>query len=93
MLVSCAQDDCGRGPEYEFVVRISGGDPIVKPSYKWSVSAGRIIEGEGTERIRVDASGSEDKPLNVRVEVGGYDKSCDHNATPLSIIYAKVPSP
>lgn len=36
--ILCANDDCGRGPEYEFVVRVSGGDSKVKPSYKWSIS-------------------------------------------------------
>lgn len=81
--VVCAKGDCGYGPEYEFVVRITGGDSKVKPSFKWSISSGRIIEGEGTARIKVDASGSEESCLTVRVIVIGYDPGCDQNAAPL----------
>ena len=85
LVVLCAKDDCGGGPEYEFVVRVTGGDSKVKSSYRWNISSGRIIEGEGTRRIKVDASGSEENCLTVRAEVNGYHPGCDHKAAPLKV--------
>ena len=41
-----------------FSSRYSGGVPAnVNPVYNWSVSAGRIIEGQGTSTIKVDTTG------------------------------------
>ena len=36
---------------------VIGGSPNVAPVYNWNVSAGRIIEGQGTSTIRVDTTG------------------------------------
>ncbi|HKR13889.1 MAG TPA: hypothetical protein VJT15_17630, partial [Pyrinomonadaceae bacterium] len=40
-----------------FTSRASGGTPSITPVYNWTVSAGTIVEGQGTNTIKVDTSG------------------------------------
>jgi hypothetical protein len=56
-----------------FVVTIAGADPAITPTYKWSVSAGKIVSGQGTSKVTVDAS---ETPLTATVSVGGFNPSC-----------------
>src|SRR6185436_7926695 len=37
-----------------FTANIVGGDSHVVPVYDWTVSAGRIIEGQGSSSIKLD---------------------------------------
>ena len=45
-------------------------------TYKWTVSEGRITEGQGTAYITVDTKKLEGKTVNATVEVGGMDPAC-----------------
>lgn len=66
---------------YAFTANISGGDPTKEPTYKWSVSAGRITKGQGTSSIEIDASGVAGD-IEVRMEVGGIQpKGCPNPET------------
>jgi len=40
-----------------FSSHLTGGIPAnINPAYTWSVSAGRIIEGQGTDTIKIDST-------------------------------------
>ena len=59
-----------------FDVTVSGGHPEIKPTYEWSLSAGKIIGGEATRKITVDVSGLSQDSVTATVSVGGSDPSC-----------------
>ena len=48
--------------------------------YKWFLSAGRIIEGQGTKTIKVDAEDAKEVTATVR-----FSGSCDDEICPLTI--------
>ncbi|MBA3601896.1 MAG: hypothetical protein H0W45_11820 [Acidobacteria bacterium] len=60
------------------MANVSGGsqDDI---TYNWKVSAGRIIEGQGTATIKVAAEGA--KEITATVEIGGVCEECLRGAS------------
>lgn len=71
--VSCP-DGASNGRQAYYTAHVSGGDPSVKPTYRWTVSAGEITGGQGTARVSVDSGGG--NSLTATVEVGGYPAAC-----------------
>ena len=69
--------DCCPSP-VEFVVRLSGPQPPVV-SYKWTVSAGGIVRGQGTTSIKVISPRWES--LTATVEIFGPDPKCPRVAS------------
>jgi hypothetical protein len=63
-----------------FTVDVIGGDPKVVPSYNWSISAGRIIEGQGTSSIKVDTLGF-GQAFTGTVSISGFDQICPATAS------------
>jgi len=59
-----------------FTATVSGGSPNMNPIYNWTVSAGRIISGQGTPRITVDTRGTGGQGVTASVDVGGYGMPC-----------------
>lgn len=59
-----------------FEAIVEGGDPELTPTYTWSISAGKIISGQGTSKLTVDASNSGGQSLTAAVSIGGVDPSC-----------------
>ena len=60
-----------------FTSRYSGGVPAdVKPVYNWTVSAGTIIEGQGTDTIKVDTKGLAGETVRASLSMGGYNLEC-----------------
>jgi len=55
-------------------------------TYKWTLSAGSIIGGQGTDSITTDLTGARDDSIEVTVEVGGLSGSC-----PGSVSYTLPP--
>ena len=55
---------------------LTGGPAEIKPTYKWKISAGRIIKGQGTNTIVVDTRGAKAESIRAHVKVGGYNKAC-----------------
>jgi hypothetical protein len=69
-------DQC-RSQRYSFSAALVGGDPRSRPTFKWSVSAGEVVIGQGTSQIEVDASGTEGRLITATLEVGGViPKGC-----------------
>jgi len=60
-----------------FTSRYSGGVPAnVTPTYNWTVSAGTIIEGQGTDTIKVDTKGFAGQTVHASLSMGGYNLDC-----------------
>lgn len=53
-------------------------------TFRWTVTNGKIISGQGTTSITVKRSRKEKKPITVTIDVGGgddEDQYCLHNAS------------
>ena len=60
-----------------FTSRYTGGTPAnVTPVYNWSVSAGTIIDGQGTSTIKVDTTGLGGQTVRATLSMGGYNLEC-----------------
>jgi hypothetical protein len=72
--------------EVTFTASVTGGDINSQHSFNWTVSAGRIVSGQGTPTIRVatvNAPGNQiEAGVNATVEVvGGQWGSCSRTAS------------
>lgn len=72
-------DTSSMGRRETYKASIRGGERSVKPTFKWTVSAGKITEGQGTSEVSVDAEGN--NSITVTVEVVGYPASCQNKAS------------
>ena len=59
-----------------FEATVAGGDHEIKPTYKWSLSAGKIISGQATSKITIDVSGISGESVTATVSVGGFHPLC-----------------
>ena len=60
-----------------FTSRASGGVPgNATPVYNWTVSAGTIIAGQGTNTIKVDTTGLGGQTVRASLSMGGYNLEC-----------------
>ncbi len=76
--VTCPDIDAGS--TLRFVAKMDAASSA-KVTFKWTVSAGRIISGQGTSSITVDATGFEGKTITATVEVGGIPDGCGNKAS------------
>jgi len=60
-----------------FTSRASGGVPAnITPVYNWTVSAGTIVAGQGTDTIKVDTTGLAGQTVRASLSIGGYNLEC-----------------
>jgi len=59
-----------------FTSSLTGGSGNVTPNFNWTVSAGRIISGQGTPSIKVDTKGLAGQTLQATLSMGGYPLDC-----------------
>jgi len=59
-----------------FSSRLSSVAPTLPPVYNWTVSAGTIIEGQGTNTITVDTTGLAGQTVKATLRMGGYTIDC-----------------
>ena len=78
--VSCA-DSVQEGAPATFTAKYTPGTPPVSPTYNWTVSAGTITSGQGTDTITVDTAGKGGQTITATVELGGLDPSCGRTAS------------
>jgi hypothetical protein len=83
--VSCPSRADSKQP-IVFEATFSGGYTELKPTFAWSVSAGRIISGQGTTKITVDAANVAGQSITASVTVGGYDPRCPGNTAVCTVI-------
>ncbi|HUS09077.1 MAG TPA: hypothetical protein VMZ30_01335 [Pyrinomonadaceae bacterium] len=60
---------------------VRGGSPSVQQIYNWTVSAGRIIDGQGSDTIHVDTTGLAGQSLTATLSMGGYNLECTATCT------------
>jgi hypothetical protein len=76
-----------------FTSHYSGGVPAnINPVYNWTVSAGTIIDGQGTSTIKVDTAGLAGQTVRASLSMGGYNLECAADcaiAIPLPKLYGR----
>ena len=73
--IVCPDNVVADGP-LTFSTTVTGGSAGVSPLYNWTVSAGRIVEGQGTSSIKVDTTGLRGQTVQATVSIGGYNLDC-----------------
>jgi hypothetical protein len=69
--------DIALGQPITFTSRLTGGVPAnTNAVYNWTVSAGTIIQGQGTDTIKVDTAGLGGQTVRASLSVGGYNLEC-----------------
>jgi hypothetical protein len=59
-----------------FTSSLAGGSGNVTPIFNWTVSAGRIIDGQDTDSIKVDTTGLAGQMIRATLSLGGYPLDC-----------------
>jgi len=72
--VSCAST-ADPGTPIKFTASAAGGEGL-SLTYNWSVSAGTITSGQGTNEITVDTANLAGQTVTATVSLGGVDPSC-----------------
>jgi len=73
--ISCPEAATENAP-VTFSADVHGGTPGIMPSYNWTISAGRIVNGQGTPRITVDTAGLAGQTVRATLDVGGFGMPC-----------------
>jgi hypothetical protein len=88
--VSCP-DDFKDGEPLTFTAKVSGGNQNVVPIYDWTVSVGKIIQGQGSPSIKVDMTGFPGQAYTATVSIAGFDSACPATAS-CSLIIDHLPN-
>lgn len=64
----------------KFSVNVKGGEVTGERDFQWRVSSGKIINGQGTNRIEIDLSETDVKNITASVQVKGYAPECNNHA-------------
>lgn len=65
------------GQPLTFSSRLTGGIPANTTAvYNWTVSAGKIISGQGSDSIKVDTTDLGGQAVTATLSVGGYNLDC-----------------
>lgn len=78
--VSCP-DNVESNQSLTVAAHVYGGDPNVKVTYTWSVSAGKISAGQGSSKITIDVSDVTGGSITATVSISGQDPSCVNTAS------------
>ncbi len=74
-VIECPENVLADAP-LTFSAKVKGGSAGVTPSYNWTLSAGRIVEGQGTNSIKVDTTGLNGQAVKATVSIEGYNLDC-----------------
>jgi hypothetical protein len=80
LVITCPKEVPEFGKTYVVQVRVDGADSTKKLSYKWSVSSGKIVDGQGTPTLKVRFSDAGES-LTATVDVGGLPDGCETSAS------------
>jgi hypothetical protein len=76
-----------------FTANLSGGTQDQPVTYNWTVSAGMISSGQGTDKIEIDTKEVEvNGTITAPLEVGGIAPECDRvKSHTIEVIAKKKP--
>jgi hypothetical protein len=76
--ITCPANIVWPGTPTDISLNISDGNTPTNLKYKWQLSVGQIISGQGTSKITVDTTDLDlgGKPVTVTVEVDGMFTEC-----------------
>lgn len=80
------------GGTMTFTANVSGGSQS-SVTYNWSVSNGRIVEGQGTPTITVSTEGLSDTTITATVDIGGTDCNCTDLSDSETGVVSRPPTP
>lgn len=69
------------GEPLTFRSTVTGGSSSVTSTYNWTVSAGHITDGQGTDTIHVDTAGLAGQTVTATLSMGGYNLDCSATCT------------
>jgi len=76
ILISCP-DKISINQPVTFSASVAGGSPNVAQVFQWTISAGKIVSGEGTNNITVDTTGLAGQSVRATLIMPGYqDLNC-----------------
>jgi hypothetical protein len=78
--ISCPEAASENAP-VTFTVKLTGGTANITPGYNWTVSAGKILSGQGTPSITVDTGGLAGETVRASVDVTGFGTPCPANCS------------
>lgn len=70
----------------KFSAGFSLGKPSTQVTYLWTVSSGKIIDGQGQDTITVDVSEATEKEVTAEVEVKGLSAECQERASYTTVV-------
>ncbi len=74
-----------RGELLSFHAKVPEGYFESRPDYLWTVSGGKILKGQHTPWIQVEANGAVGGEVKATVEVEGFDSACMKSAESRSV--------
>jgi hypothetical protein len=86
--VTCP-DETEVGSPIVFTANMAVGTPAPEVTYQWTVTAGTIVEGQGTNSVKVDTKNLAGKTVTATVKVGGIDPACNSTASCTTEVLAR----
>jgi len=75
-----------RDSPLKFSAAFSLGKPDIPVTYLWTVSAGKIVVGQGQESVTVDVTEAKEKQVTAEVEVKGLPTDCQARASYTTVV-------
>jgi hypothetical protein len=69
--------DVEEGQQLVFAAYILGGNLDINPTYNWTLSAGKIVNGQSTQKIYVETAGLGGQQITATVKIGGIPPACE----------------
>jgi hypothetical protein len=63
------------GDFISYIVQLTGNIPA-NVGFKWSVSSGKVVEGQGTDQVKIDADWMSGVSITATVDVLGLPEGC-----------------
>ncbi|HVG34619.1 MAG TPA: hypothetical protein VM911_16240 [Pyrinomonadaceae bacterium] len=76
LVIACPLETVEQDTQLRFSALVAGDDPNAALSFSWTISNGRISEGQGTPSIIVDTTGMGGRRITAKVVVGGLGRDC-----------------
>ncbi|MEO7094691.1 MAG: hypothetical protein ABI175_15645 [Polyangiales bacterium] len=77
-------DSVAAGTQAKISTTLIGGPAA--PTFRWTVTAGKIVSGQGTSSIVVDSTGLSGASVVAKVELGGLASQCATTGTSVTVL-------